>query len=64
MLPEDSEQPQQLVLHRLPAHALVLASHSEYFKAALSQRWNKERPGKVCVLSCMLFAERKLSTHD
>ena len=30
------------VLCRLPGHAVILAVHSEYFKAALSQRWQKE----------------------
>jgi hypothetical protein len=34
-------------LRRLPGHALVLAAHSEFFKAALSQRWCGEGKGKV-----------------
>jgi hypothetical protein len=46
---DQKQQPQQdaVILHRLPGHALVLASHSEFFKVALSQRWRREGQGKV-----------------
>ena len=46
------EQHEQEVLQRLPGHALVLSAHSEYFKAALSQRWQVEGQDKVRTFVC------------
>ena len=46
-----ADDPHQLdevgVLHRLPGHAVILKIHSEYFKAALSPRWQSDEQRKV-----------------
>ena len=55
------QQPQQVVLHRLPGHALVLATHSEFFRTALSKRWRKEAQGKVTRL--MLASNSNSDEH-